>query len=408
MPIVADVKEVPVPSKAVFLYVSAPSLQYPVVTQMPKPQSLSDADNKSANELADGDLDPLELGANRKTSVSIAGSGGGFPPVTKAKIAEAAPVKKQNVLKICDELAAIATDTTNGRVNNIVGGMSDAWLGMNEKDSADQDGITGVAAGDNASSARWSSVWIRGLYGDIKQGNTEEERGFHGKTGGGTIGIDGNLTDETLLGVSYTRMYADFKYNADYKNTVDTVSNMFSVYGITKLSKNFILHGLFSTGQIGVKQKSQRLVGGSYVPVSSKFNVNVYTLESVLNYKILSKNRNYYIMPNVGVNFSKNHNSKYNEVIGGYKFPVDSKKQTSFATTLGMKVGKIIRISKGFKITPRFHLEADNYAQDETGYNLGGDVLIKRKNTEILTTYNCHLRGKYISHQGSLKFKWMF
>lgn len=58
---------------------------------------------------------------------------------------------------------------------------------------------------------------------------------------------------------------------------------------------------------------------------------------------------------------------------------------------------------------------ADNYFENnsaakmpKTGYNIGASVLTKHKNIELLATYNCNLRTKYQSHQGSLKLKLLF
>jgi hypothetical protein len=42
------------------------------------------------------------------------------------------------------------------------------------------------------------------------------------------------------------------------------------------------------------------------------------------------------------------------------------------------------------------------------GYNIGGSVLVKRNNTEIDASYNCHLKKKYVGHQGILKLKLLF
>ena len=41
-------------------------------------------------------------------------------------------------------------------------------------------------------------------------------------------------------------------------------------------------------------------------------------------------------------------------------------------------------------------------------YNIGGSVLVKRNNTEIEASYNCHLKKKYVGHQGTLKLKLLF
>ena len=66
------------------------------------------------------------------------------------------------------------------------------------------------------------------------------------------------------------------------------------------------------------------------------------------------------------------------------------------------------------KVKARF-IGADNYFENTTssstpkvGYNVGASLLTAHKNIELLATYNCNLRSKYTSHQGSLKLKILF
>ena len=45
---------------------------------------------------------------------------------------------------------------------------------------------------------------------------------------------------------------------------------------------------------------------------------------------------------------------------------------------------------------------------EKLAYNVGGGVLVKQHNTEIEASYNCHLKKKYVGHQGVLKLKLFF
>ena len=97
-------------------------------------------------------------------------------------------------------------------------------------------------------------------------------------------------------------------------------------------------------------------------------------------------------------------------------------------------MGKAHRFSDSLTITTGIHAEIDHYVHnktkqaktkmqwsdtfidgtsiaiktDKTGYNVGASLLGVRKTSEILATYNLHLRGKYTSHQGSLRFSLLF
>ena len=39
------------------------------------------------------------------------------------------------------------------------------------------------------------------------------------------------------------------------------------------------------------------------------------------------------------------------------------------------------------------------------GYNVGGGILLNKKNIDILVEYNYHKQKKYQTHQGLIKFK---
>ena len=55
-----------------------------------------------------------------------------------------------------------------------------------------------------------------------------------------------------------------------------------------------------------------------------------------------------------------------------------------------------------------FENDTNNRKLPKLGYNIGGSVLVKRNNTEIEASYNCHLKKKYVGHQGTLKLKLLF
>ena len=101
----------------------------------------------------------------------------------------------------------------------------------------------------------------------------------------------------------------------------------------------------------------------------------------------------------------------------------------------GVKVGMSYNFSDNLTFSPGVHFQIDQHLYNKadnllvrkqwvdssfskiivspingnkTGYNLGGAMLIDYKNSEILLTYNAHLRGRYTSHQGSVRLKYLF
>ena len=337
--------------------------------------------------------------------------------------------------EIPDIIGAVTNHRSQGHVVSMATTIDDNTLITTESSNI-QDTESGIAAGEENPLALLKGVWIRGLYGDINQGQKSGQVGFHGQTKGGTIGIDGNLNDNTIIGLSYTRMLANFKYKKGQGNKVDTISDFASLYGVNKINSNFILQGLFSVGKTRAKQKTQHLVGiNTFKAATGKSKVNTYSVESILNYKIPVSNSDFYIMPNVGFRFNKNYDGGYSEHGAGiYNLTVSSKEHSSWAIITGIKMGKAHRISDSLTITTGIHAEIDHYVHnktkqaktkmqwsdtfidgtsiaiktDKTGYNVGASLLGARKTSEILATYNLHLRGKYTSHQGSLRFSLLF
>jgi hypothetical protein len=55
-----------------------------------------------------------------------------------------------------------------------------------------------------------------------------------------------------------------------------------------------------------------------------------------------------------------------------------------------------------------FENDTNNRKLPKLGYNIGGSVLVKRNNTQLEASYNCHLKKKYVGHQGTLKLKLLF
>jgi len=339
--------------------------------------------------------------------------------------------KNVNKLEIYDELMQIATDTTNSRIIELV--TLDVSNPIQVASVLDKKDYSGISAGDIKH--KLNGVWVRGIYGYIKQGKNIKNQSFYGNTYGGTIGVDGNITDDTLVGISYTRMYADFKYKIGIGNKVNTVSNIMSIYGITKLRDNLLLQGLFSAGKITAKQKSNRLIDiGTYKTAFGNLEIDTYSAETILNYKIAHSL--YYVMPSIGFRYNKNYDNGYNEYgTGVHNLKVASKIYNSCALLLGIKMRRSYNISDNIILTPGIHGQIDRYVYTKAsndnvhkqwvdsistnktttsinthkiGYNLGSTISLGYNNTEILMTYNAHLRGKYRSHQGSFRFKYLF
>jgi len=346
--------------------------------------------------------------------------GGGTPPDPIEEIKGQKPVDfKENKFEIYDELMLIATDPTNSRISELITPLHGNFYG--------------IAAGEDAITAKQKSVWVRGLYGFINQGQELEQMGFKGHNHGGTVGVDANITEDSLIGISYTRMFANFKYKIGPGNKATTTSDVFSLYGISELTNDFILQGLASVGKIQVKQQTQRKIDiNRFRTVYGSFDVDSYSAEAVLNYKVPNLQK-YYLMPNIGLRFSKSYDEGYEETNAGlFNRKTSPTSYTSWLLLAGIKAGVNYNLSGNFSLTPGVHTQVGKYINSKandnqvarvleavianvpvksrgTAYNIGSTLRIDYKNkAEILFSYNAHLIGKYRSHQGSLSFKYFF
>lgn len=346
--------------------------------------------------------------------------GGGTPPDPIEEIKGQKPVDfKENKFEIYDELMLIATDPTNSRISELITPLHGNFYG--------------IAAGEDGINAKQKSVWVRGLYGFINQGQELEQMGFKGHNHGGTVGVDANITEDSLIGISYTRMFANFKYKIGPGNKATTTSDVFSLYGISELTNDFILQGLASVGKIQVKQQTQRKIDiNRFRTVYGSFDVDSYSAEAVLNYKVPNLQK-YYLMPNIGLRFSKSYDEGYEETNAGlFNRKTSPTSYTSWLLLAGIKAGVNYNLSENFSLTPGVHTQVGKYINSKandnqvarvleavianvpvksrgTAYNIGSTLRIDYKNkAEILFSYNAHLIGKYRSHQGSLSFKYFF
>lgn len=89
--------------------------------------------------------------------------GGGTPPDPIEEIKGQKPVDfKENKFEIYDELMLIATDPTNSRISELITPLHGNFYG--------------IAAGEEVINAKQKSVWVRGLYGFINQGQELEQK----------------------------------------------------------------------------------------------------------------------------------------------------------------------------------------------------------------------------------------
>ena len=293
----------------------------------------------------------------------------------------------------------------------------------------------GVAAGEEAKKLN-KSVWISGFYGGAKQGSSSNADAYRTNTGGITIGADINLgeNEANLIGVAYGKARSKFKMSQTRGDKFNVNHDTFSIYGQGEIVNRLLLQGAVSFIKGKVVNKSVKLIDdGIYETATGKFNTKGYNIRSQLSYKFnIDK---FVLTPSVGFKYGRIADGAYDETGNDvFNLSVTSKSRKVFTGIAGIRASMPQVVAENIHFVPSLNFSVEKILQDKVkqakvklhwadrefendtnnrklpklGYNIGGSVLVKRNNTEIEASYNCHLKKKYVGHQGTLKLKLLF
>lgn len=293
----------------------------------------------------------------------------------------------------------------------------------------------GVAAGEEAKKLN-KSVWISGFYGGAKQGSSSNADAYRTNTGGLTIGADINLgeNEANLIGVAYGKARSKFKMSQTRGDKFNVNHDTFSIYGQGEIVNRLLLQGAVSFIKGKVVNKSVKLIDdGIYETATGKFNTKGYNIRSQLSYKFnIDK---FVLTPSIGFKYGKIADGAYDETGNDvFNLSVTSKSRKVFTGIAGIKASMPQVVAENIHFVPSLNFSVERILQDKIkqakvkltwadrefendtnnrklpklGYNIGGSVLVKRNNTEVEASYNCHLKKKYVGHQGTLKLKLLF
>jgi len=293
----------------------------------------------------------------------------------------------------------------------------------------------GVAAGEEAKKLN-KSVWISGFYGGAKQGSSSNTDAYRTNTGGITIGADINLgeNEDNLIGVAYGKARSKFKMSKTRGDKFNVNHDTFSIYGQGEIVNRLLLQGAVSFIKGKVVNKSVKLIDdGIYETATGKFNTKGYNIRSQLSYKFnIDK---FVLTPSIGFKYGKIADGAYDETGSEVlNLSVTSKSRKIFSGIAGIKASMPQVVAGNIHFVPSLNFSVERILQDKIkqakvkltwankefendtnnrklpklGYNIGGSVLVKRNNTEVEASYNCHLKKKYVGHQGTLKLKLLF
>ncbi|WP_192810784.1 autotransporter outer membrane beta-barrel domain-containing protein [Rickettsia sibirica] len=286
--------------------------------------------------------------------------------------------------------------------------------------------VAAIGAGDEETSIN-RGVWISGLYGINKQRIWKNIPKYQNRTTGITIGTDAEfINSHDVIGIAYSRLESQIKYNKKLgKTTVN--GHLLSIYSLKELIKGFSLQTITSYGHNYIKNRSKNINN-----IIGKYQNNNLSFQTLLNYRYRTKYDLHFI-PNIGFQYDYSRASNYKEYnVDIENLMIQKKSNQLFESSLGGKiVFKPIVTTNNIVLTPSLYGNIEHHfnnkntkvnakatfkgqtlqetiitlKQPKLGYNIGSNILMSRKNINVLLEYNYYTHRKYQSHQGLIKLK---
>ncbi|AJG32613.1 surface cell antigen Sca2 [Rickettsia rickettsii str. R] len=286
--------------------------------------------------------------------------------------------------------------------------------------------VAAIGAGDEETSIN-RGVWISGLYGINKQSIWKNIPKYQNRTTGITIGADAEfINSHDVIGIAYSRLASQIKYNKKLGKTAVN-GHLLSIYSLKELIKGFSLQTITSYGHNYIKNRSKNINN-----IIGKYQNNNLSVQTLLNYKYRTKYDLHFI-PNIGFQYDYSRASNYKEYnVDIENLMIQKKSNQLFESSLGGKiVFKPIVTTNNIVLTPSLYGNIEHHfnnkntkvnakatfkgqtlqetiitlKQPKLGYNIGSNILMSRKNINVLLEYNYYTHRKYQSHQGLMKLK---
>ncbi|QQV74583.1 Putative surface cell antigen sca2 [Rickettsia tillamookensis] len=318
------------------------------------------------------------------------------------------------------------SDDTSRKVAILVKATSTLHKPVHYNILSDRLKVAAIGAGDEEASIN-RGVWISGLYGINKQGTWKNIPKYQGRTTGVTIGADAEfINSHDVIGIAYSRLESQIKYNKKLGKTAVN-GHLLSIYGLKELIKGFSLQAITSYGHNYIKNKSKSINN-----IIGKYQNNNLSFQTLLNYKYHTKYDLHFI-PNIGFKYDYSRAGNYKEYnVDIENLMIQKKSNQAFESSIGGKiVFKPIATVNNIVLTPSLYGNIERHfnnkntkvnakvtfkgqtlqetiiipKQPKLGYNIGSNILMSRKNINVLLEYNYYTHRKYQSHQGLVKLK---
>ncbi|QCS24837.1 autotransporter outer membrane beta-barrel domain-containing protein [Rickettsia parkeri] len=351
-----------------------------------------------------------------------------FGLMTPLQEADATTHLMQDVVKPSDTIAAV-----NNQV--VASNISSNITALNARMDKVQAGNKGpVSSGDEDMDAKFGA-WISPFVGNATQKMCNSISGYKSDTTGGTIGFDGFVSDDLVLGLAYTRADTDIKLKNNKtgdKNKVE--SNIYSLYGLYSVPyENLFVEAIASYSDNKIRSKSRRVIATTletigYQTANGKYKSESYTGQLMAGYTYMMP-ENINLTPLAGLRYSTIKDKGYKETGTTYQnLTVKGKNYNTFDGLLGAKVSSNINVNE-IVLTPEFYamvdyafknkvsaidarlqgmtapLPTNSFKQSKTSFDVGVGVTAKHKMMEYGINYDTNIGSKYFAQQGSVKVR---
>ncbi|URW78396.1 autotransporter outer membrane beta-barrel domain-containing protein [Rickettsia conorii subsp. raoultii] len=351
-----------------------------------------------------------------------------FGLMTPLQEADATTHLMQDVVKPSDTIAAVNNQVVASNISSNITALN---ARMDKVQAANKGP---VSSGDEDMDAKFGA-WISPFVGNATQKMCNNISGYKSDTTGGTIGFDGLVSDDLVLGLAYTRADTDIKLKNNKtgdKNKVE--SNIYSLYGLYNVPyENLFVEAIAFYSDNKIRSKSRRVIATAletvgYQTANGKYKSESYTGQLMAGYTYMMP-ENINLTPLAGLRYSTIKDKGYKETGTTYQnLTVKGKNYNTFDGLLGAKVSSNINVNE-IVLTPELYamvdyafknkvpaidarlqgmtapLPTNSFKQSKTSFDVGVGVTAKHKMMEYGINYDTNIGSKYFAQQGSVKVR---
>ncbi|MEY3196642.1 MAG: hypothetical protein RLZZ59_8, partial [Pseudomonadota bacterium] len=291
----------------------------------------------------------------------------------------------------------------------------------------------GVAAG---SSMNTFGAWASMQGSNSRQTSYKGSSGFRSNGFGAVIGGDTKLDDNSIIGFAVGNNASNVKHKDTLLGDKTRVSSwLFGLYGQHQINDNWFVRGVGIVSQANIDNKSRRVadIGNVYGIARAKYDVVSLGVDASLGY-IMPFANNSSITPTVGAKFYYTNAIDYVETgntIQNNK--VHQEAMSTMALNAGVTLATNFELENGTNLSPSLSFSGEyglgsktpkgtfinqgtpsitnTYVGTKPGRvkgSFGGGIQAMHDSVEYGINYNARLAPKYISHEGSVKFRVLF